>query len=284
MGGTRTILARSLGGTAVAPHLSAPDPALELAVAAEVEEIPSPSAPVPSPAQAGVSRFAPSHIVSRQVEKTLERARALIAKKREMPPREVTDQLGIDGHLYNQRVYGMPWETRLVIIGERGLRLETDPRDTMVLSADMVFRHYTDTGGLRAILRSRRLVPGPWPHSYGGGERWVDLIGAFLTTPRYKPGDILPADSVYYVDLSLLPGTGLLDLSPRIGRRKKRDQYFMIPGIPRERAWYRRDYREWVKAGRPRGKNSKEFQEIFAQGGFPKPSRIPIVVLDSGRL
>ena len=163
------------------------------------------------------------------VAETLEQSRFLIVRRGE-GVRHESRQLGLDGHIVGGKFFGVPNFARLVLVGKRTRRLETDPADTIVLSASQVFRHYAHRlEEQTAITFGRTLIPGPLPFTpVGGGSFYHDLVGAFVTLPKFTPLHAGVPDSRFYVDFRFYAGTGLLRLSPRDGR------YFMAPGIPRK--------------------------------------------------
>lgn len=252
----------------------------------------------------GMGPFASTEEVRRRLEATLKSSREIVARRNE-GVRSTSKQLGFDGHLYDIKSYGVPRDAKLVVIGNKTHLSPEDPSDTIVLGAETVFRQYVGENSLEPIIRNEVLVPGPLPFSYGGGGYYVDLIGAFLTLPIFKAAEVGvdPFLSPFYVDLILHPGTGLVYFPE--GRQF--GKYFMIPGIPKQRDWYIEYYNRWVRAGMPsreeiakRSAKAKdragatnlsgllscveEFQETAAEGGFPKPSRIPITVVGSGNV
>lgn len=247
---------------------------------------------------------------SETVQETLARSRVIVAdSKRGVQHR--SQQLPGDGHLYDKRAFGVPRGAKLVIIGDETYRSARDPADTILLGGETVFRHYTAEEAFHRIVASRILIPGSVPFSYGGQSFYEDLIGVFLTSPTFRPDQVGVPLHHYYLDLRLRPGTGLV----RLGQSDN-DQYFMIPGNPNYPVWFIEKYLKWIEAGRPsptmisaevrawtKAREAQDphgwwrhchpwsalvgdwesFAAIDAQGGLLEPSRIPIMIVDTGQ-
>ncbi|MBI4223380.1 MAG: hypothetical protein HY609_00465 [Deltaproteobacteria bacterium] len=291
----------AVAGDAAAAALTA-GPEAETAVLPDSPDLPS---------ALRVPWFSSRSDLLREVRRTLTRSQAIVAKRGEGLQHHCK-QLPNDGHLYDRRTFGVPREARLVIIGN-GIRLASEnPADTVFLGGDAVFRHYTTKEHLDRIAADAVLIPGPLPFSYGNHNFYMDLMGAFLTTPVFRPDQVGVPDQHHFVDLRLYPGTGLVRLSER-----NNGQYFMIPGHPLLRPWLVEKYLRWVDAGRPSramvlaeveswheakrkedpqgwwrssphpwsdfSGNAGSFEAIEAKGGLPEPSPIPVIVVDTGR-
>ncbi|MDP2600949.1 MAG: hypothetical protein Q8P84_09525 [Deltaproteobacteria bacterium] len=229
--------------------------------------------------------------IATAVAETAVLSRELIARQPE-GMRNESRQLGPDGHIINSKLFGVPDYARQVLIGKRNRLLPSDPADTIVFSAGQVFRQYVSTAeNLSSILSGRVLLPGPLPFAaMAGGSFYQDLVGAFVTLPRFSPLTAGVPDSLHYVDLQFYAGTGLLRLSPRDGR------YFMVPGTPMQREWEYQFYDDWIHAGSPDRKKClalgwsliadkvEWYRKVKAQGGFPIPSQIPIRVVKAGKV
>lgn len=244
-----------------------------------------------------VSRPSPA-AVQTEIALSQDRARALIALRPQGTRCNYKDSLN-DRHSSSE-LFGVPDFAKLALIGDDSSKRESDPSDTMTVSAARVFRQYVRTEDEWNTIRSTgMLIPGMLCFYENGGPHGVpyrDLVGVFLTTPEFKPDDVGVPDSKRYVDFQLPSGIGMLHLSHRD------DRYWMIPGIPQRARWYREYYSKWIEKGAPDAATSmdnlrksgydrkewgfadsvSEFEEIRASGGFPEPTHISIHIVGSG--
>lgn len=216
-----------------------------------------------------------------RIDETRARAFALI-ERRVSTVRWNLQQFG-DGHLINHGTDDVPDFARLVAVGGRE-----------------VFRHYARTQAKQEeILNNGEITAGPLPFAErGGGAPYRTLVGAFLTTPPFMPEQVGVPDSVWWVDVALYEGTGLLHLG------RERDWCYLIPGIPKPRRDDVSAYRIWLEEGSPDEKRCHElareknyqlpwnamflmvdhFQKLKSEGGFKEPSRIPVKIIASGEI
>ena len=202
------------------------------------------------PASKLSSLFQDSHRTTDEVASTLLYARSLANQRR--PLDQLKKVKTSSKRWENRRIYeGVPDSARLVIIGEKTPLLQTDPSNTIILSGDTVFRHYTDEKNMETIARTQTLIPGPGPFA---SRRTIyrTLFGSFVAFPELDSFDV-GVDFLsqrHYVDLRFPNGTGMIRLKGRKANGKQ-THFFMVPGIPQPRRDYLCIFYSWLQIGRP---------------------------------
>lgn len=257
-----------------------------------------------------------------ETDATLLRARMLVNSRK--PMSELRD-LTLGRSIFKEyEIYvGVPNDARLLVIGNEQNISPQDPGDTIMLSAQTTFRHYTTAEGLRNILETETLIPGTRPHSYHN-IAFPTLMGAFVLYPELAPHECgVPnrAGNLHYVDVRFPSGTGGLRLTAKT--HEEQDCFFyMIPGIPMPLREYVLAFSFWYtheklskEAARDRSNEARnkmnelgiftneaqklvpfvalwdkiallagDFETLMMnKGHFPAPSRIPVEVVDFGK-
>lgn len=227
---------------------------------------------------------------------TAVRAHALFAKHGSKPRPDWKMSESPNGRHLDGHAEGLAPETRLVLVGSDHFKKDGDPKDTLVIPENFVFRHYTTAKGLEQILATQTLVPGPRAFSFFS-HPFIHLLGAFLTVARFPHDQVGVLHGTHYADICLWAGTGLLRLTDD-------EQYWMIPGeIQHSDSWLKA-YQRWVEWGMPDEAAvnrmalerdyspevmalygmTERFRRIYDSGGLREPSKIPVKILSSGQI